>query len=203
MKPVIYTYTGLKLNPLEVRPDQVRVRDLAHALALVNRFNGHTREPISVAQHSVYVAHLCWWAGKQVALQGLLHDAAEAYLGDVTKWLKASPEMAAYRAAEGRVQKAVFDRYDLSDYSSRGEPPDLLQAADRLMVRYEGEKGFGATWSVTGMQDDDPEVARKYPPLTEEERGTLDGMFGGWRFWHWTEAEAAFLRAFETFGGRE
>src|SRR5262245_23008551 len=98
MTPYIYTRSGDRLNPLDPDPKLVDVNDLAHSLALCNRFAGHTAEPISVAQHSVYVARLVQsWRiaagaalGSPVAqvqaqpwavLQALLHDAAEAYLG--------------------------------------------------------------------------------------------------------------------------
>lgn len=49
----ICTYTGRKFYPLDPRPEDVCIEDIAHALALVNRFGGHTRVPYSVAQHSV------------------------------------------------------------------------------------------------------------------------------------------------------
>jgi uncharacterized protein len=48
------TYSGLEVFPLELGEADIRLADVAHALALVNRFGGHTRFPISVAQHAVY-----------------------------------------------------------------------------------------------------------------------------------------------------
>jgi uncharacterized protein len=73
-------------------PDVIHIRDIAHHLSLINRFNGATDTPYSVAQHSVLVADLLL-AKKQpadVCLWGLLHDAHEAYLGDVTTPVKAA-----------------------------------------------------------------------------------------------------------------
>lgn len=198
--PVIYTYTGRKLNPLAVQPEDVCIEDIAHALACCNRFAGHTREPISVAQHSVYAAELlrtpCGKGVDTVALQGLLHDAAEAYLGDVTKWLKGSPEMAAYRAAEKRVQSAVYRRYGLPEEDL---PP--VRAVDRFLVRYEGLKGFGDYWKVLGMN---PDAGALYGDLTAEEIATGDELFGVWDFWGWQEAERWFLDMFNhlTHGAR-
>jgi hypothetical protein len=72
--------------------EMINPRDIAHHLALINRFNGATETPYSVAQHSVLVADLLF-AKKQpahVCLWGLLHDAHEAYLGDVTTPVKAA-----------------------------------------------------------------------------------------------------------------
>lgn len=59
--------------------------DVAHALALINRFNGHTKRPYSVAEHSLVVAELAALAGEAVDVQFacLMHDAHEAYVGDV------------------------------------------------------------------------------------------------------------------------
>lgn len=194
MKPVIYTYTGRRVNPLALAlaPADVDLRDLAHGLALCNRFAGHTREPVSVAQHSVYASHL---VPPDLALQALLHDGAEAYLGDVTKWVKQSPLMAAYRAAEHAAQEVIYTRFGCPTTTH-----PLVEAADRLLVRYEGVKGFGAGWIVGDMN---PAAAGYYPPLTPEEVAAVDGLFDGWRFWGWREAERAFLERFNalTAGG--
>jgi hypothetical protein len=191
-RSVITTFTGRNVNPLDLCPEDVDVRDIAHALALCNRFAGHTAEPLSVAQHCVYAVAL---VPPQHKLQALLHDAAEAYLGDVTKWLKAQPEMSPYRAAERAAQRAVYERFNV-DY----EPSQELDLADRTLVRYEGMKGFGKEWSVAGLN---PLAWRDYPHLTPQEMGALDSLFGGWQFWNWRKAEEWFLGTFDSlYGGR-
>lgn len=78
------TYTGkhIQLDPTQNWYD---IKDIAHALSLICRFNGHCKFHYSVAQHSVYVAHRC---PRPHAMQGLLHDAAEAYIGDLVKPVK-------------------------------------------------------------------------------------------------------------------
>jgi 5'-deoxynucleotidase YfbR-like HD superfamily hydrolase len=81
----IQTYTGRRFDLVKPRADQVCIEDIAHHLANTNRFNGATREAYSVAQHSCHVADLLPPALKRV---GLLHDAAEAYVGDWTRPLK-------------------------------------------------------------------------------------------------------------------
>jgi uncharacterized protein len=62
--------------------------DLAKSLSKVCRFNGHLKQFYSVAEHAVYVADLCHGAGVQAEFWGLLHDAAEAYIGDITRPVK-------------------------------------------------------------------------------------------------------------------
>lgn len=81
----IQTYTGRKFDLLAPLASMVCIEDIAHHLALTNRFNGATREPYSVGQHSCHVADLLPPSLKRV---GLLHDAHEAYLGDWTRPLK-------------------------------------------------------------------------------------------------------------------
>ena len=83
--PWIFTTTGGRYFPTTPRPEEVHIWDIAHALAYLNRYTGHARFPVSVAQHSVLCARL---APQWIALEALLHDAAEAYLGDVSRPVK-------------------------------------------------------------------------------------------------------------------
>lgn len=80
------TYTGGVFFPLDPKPEEVNIEDIARALSHVCRYGGHIRKFYSVAQHSVYVAQLC----RDKWLKGwfLLHDAPEAYMGDVVRPLK-------------------------------------------------------------------------------------------------------------------
>ena len=98
--------------------------DIAHGLSHLCRFNGHTRVFYSVAQHSVLVAEQL---PKEHRLAGLLHDASEAYLGDVTTPLKLL--MPGYREVEDRTMRAIFSCYGLP-YPM----PDCVKAADLVML---------------------------------------------------------------------
>jgi len=96
----IQTYTGVAWDLEAPRAENVRAVDIAHSLARLARFTGHTRTTgiYSVAQHSVLVSRRCaaladaWPAERRrlVALAGLLHDAHEAYIGDTTRPMKAA-----------------------------------------------------------------------------------------------------------------
>lgn len=83
--PSIQTYTGLRFHVLNPTPDEVNIFDIAHALANICRYTGHSSKFYSVAQHSF----LCsYHVPEELALHALLHDAHEAYLGDSSRPLK-------------------------------------------------------------------------------------------------------------------
>ena len=78
------------------------IEEIATALSKLCRFGGHTKEFYSVAQHSVLVS-LC--VDDEFAMEALLHDASEAYLGDVVRPLK--QVLGGYRDIEEQVQNGI------------------------------------------------------------------------------------------------
>ena len=180
----IQTYTGREINPLQLQLGDIDIVDIAHSLSCINRFNGHTRFPINVAQHSVYCAMLCRGTGFE--LQALLHDASEAYLGDVTKWLKHTSEMQAFREAEDRAQSVIFTKFGCPIIMA-----DAVEEADRIMVRFEGVKGFGPDFKIHHPN---------YSPLTsiQTERVNFAGT-SPWLPWSWSESRERFLMFFNQY----
>jgi hypothetical protein len=87
--------------------------DIAHALANVCRFQGHTNRHYSVAEHSLYVADLLslWGCGRMTILGGLLHDASEAYIADLASPLKHDAFGKSYRDVEQSVMEKVAARF--------------------------------------------------------------------------------------------
>jgi hypothetical protein len=119
-EPWIQTFTGRKAEPFHLKPDQVCIEDIAHALSNICRFGGHCRNFYSVAQHSVQMSWAVWTdnplpaVGRaKLSLCALMHDAAEAYLGDVVRPLKEllcvnmGPNAAAFDECEVRAQWAI------------------------------------------------------------------------------------------------
>jgi hypothetical protein len=84
------THTGRLVSFLDPRPEDIDIADIAHHLARTGRFGGAVDDFYSVASHSVYVSRRLAEEGypPYVQLAGLLHDSAEAYLGDVVSGLK-------------------------------------------------------------------------------------------------------------------
>ncbi len=125
------TYTGQKVWPLDPRADEVHYDDICVGLARECRYGNQAREFYSVAEHSVYVSiyverivreqGMAHWYGprqeprsfKRIALQALLHDAPEAFIGDVISPLKRMPAMRSYRRAEARWWQVICERFDL------------------------------------------------------------------------------------------
>jgi 5'-deoxynucleotidase YfbR-like HD superfamily hydrolase len=107
---VIVTHAGIEFPLDRPGPEHIDIGDIATALSRAPRFAGHTatRRAYSVAEHSVLVAALCPPAD---ALWGLLHDAAEAYTGDITTPLKNM--LAGAREIEGRIARAVAEKFAL------------------------------------------------------------------------------------------
>jgi hypothetical protein len=125
----LQTFTGQKVYPLHLRPKDIRIEDIAHALAAQCRFAGHTKSHYSVAQHSYLVAANCKPAD---ALWGLLHDASEAYLTDIPRPLKRRREFAWYRKAEDRAMAAICQAFEL-----QLEQPEAVSVADKRMLATE------------------------------------------------------------------
>lgn len=92
----MHTFTGRHYWPLDPRAEDVDLADIAHHLGMKCRYAGATRNFYSVAEHSVYVALMLSLMGMsdQVVLAGLLHDASEAYNGDLIRPLKYDPVFA-------------------------------------------------------------------------------------------------------------
>lgn len=113
MNPYILTHTGIHFDLVDPQPDMIDERDIAHALAHLCRFTGHTSRFHSVAEHSMGVAHHV--DGKH-KLEALLHDASEAYLGDVSLPLKSL--LPDYRKIEDRVDAVIRERFGLPSAKS-------------------------------------------------------------------------------------
>lgn len=125
----IKTWTGRLVRPLEMNPGNISIIDIAVGLARAARFRGMTKQYYSVAEHSILVARRC---RRPLQLAGLLHDAAEAYLGDVPSPLKQHESFAAYRQAERDIMRCVWLAFDVDLLGD-----DEIHTADRQQLELE------------------------------------------------------------------
>jgi len=151
----IPTYTGKQFDFTCPDPETICIEDIAHHLSLTHRWRGATEEGMSVAQHSVVVATMMERSGYSHLdqLGGLMHDASEAYLGDVPSPLKA--KLPDYKAYETLVQNAICDRFGIPR-----TPPECLHRYDVESYRWEARDLLPPTH---GMQ---PPSATARPHLT-------------------------------------
>lgn len=108
------TVSGIQFWPLDPRPDEVLIEDIAHALGMQCRYGGHSSIHYSVAQHSVLLSE---WVleqgyGAEVAFQALMHDATEAYCCDIPRPLK--KHMAGYDEIEERLRLCICKKFGMS-----------------------------------------------------------------------------------------
>lgn len=125
----ITTWSRRRVEPMALTPADIRIEDIAHALARQCRYNGHTGGHLSVARHSLWVSDALREYGPRMMLSGLLHDAAEAFLGDVPRPLKQSPAFAAFRVADERADRVICEAFGLPH-----PLPDVVHEADRRVL---------------------------------------------------------------------
>ncbi len=136
----ILTHSGVEFDFRHPTPEMINLRDIAHALSNIKRFNGHTNVNCSVALHSVILSHA---VPEEYAKQALLHGAHEAYIGDITKPLK---QMLGPRVAELEIciDAAVSERFGVDmNHNS------VVRLFDLRHLRYEKEhflETFGKPW---------------------------------------------------------
>ena len=118
------TARGATVWPLDPRPEEIDVGDIAHHLARICRWGGTVRDYYSVAEHSCMLALYFSEKGRtDLARWALLHDAAEAYLGDVVRPLK--PFMLEAVGYERRLEQVIWQKYGLGK-----ELPSPVKRAD-------------------------------------------------------------------------
>jgi uncharacterized protein len=132
----IATYSGHKFYVSNPRAVDVNIEDIAHALAHSTRFTGHTKEKFySVGEHSVYACILAEELGlsKRVQAIALLHDASEAYCGDLNRPLKQT--LPQYKEAEDKIMNAIWERY--LDTPPTEEEYNLVKKIDNTLLLME------------------------------------------------------------------
>jgi len=113
--PFIQTYTGQKFNFCELDPKTVNILDIAHALSMLVRFNGHIIRHYSVAQHSWFAAKVCMetTGDKRLSYITLLHDISEVYLSDLCRPIKTV--LPDYIEMENKLLLGLYNCFGVSE----------------------------------------------------------------------------------------
>jgi len=127
------TYTGRKFWPIDPRPEEVHIEDIAHALSMTCRYGGHCQHFYSVAEHSVLISQQ---VRDEDALWGLMHDAAEAYISDIIR--PAKPFLTNYKLLETNLMTAICERFGLSLVM-----PESVRWADEAILADEMHQVMG------------------------------------------------------------
>lgn len=154
----IQTYTGIMIDPLNPRADEIVVEDVAHALSLLCRANGHFPHFYSVGQHSINCMKEAKARGlsKRIQLACLTHDASEAYLSDVTRPVKA--RLPQYKEIEAPLQELIWSKW--LDAPLDAEERKAVRAIDDDMLTYE-------LWKMMGRSPAEADFALCSVPATE------------------------------------
>ena len=174
------TYTGAHFDVFNPSVYDIAIEDIAHSLARICRFGGHIKtEHYSVAEHSTHMARYATnrygvlGVSKEVAFQALLHDAGEAYYGDIIRPIKHKPEVAAVlEPVFARVDEAIAQAFTLT-----AELHHIVRTLDNrilrdekaaLMASGEGEHGLYEPLNVN-IRSLGPQEAEEWFLQTYEE----------------------------------
>src|SRR3954466_10341620 len=161
--PYLQTVSGRWMNPFDPDPEQLDAGDIARALANQCRFGGHSRVFYSVAQHSVIVSRLVEERGGDAedAFAALMHDATEAYLGDMPHPIKhRSPLGAAFKEAEDHLEQVLAQRFNI-----KPNVPEIKKVG-RALLATERRALSGENWpwpELDGVEPLDLELTA-WPP---------------------------------------
>lgn len=168
----IQTLTGEKVDPINPDPKTINIIDIAHALAMSCRYNGHCMQFYSVAEHCCHMADM---VEPDVAIHALMHDASEAYICDIPRPIK--PHLIGYFDIEEKVMAAIYAKFNLVMTS---EQEQAVKLSDVRML---------ATEKSQILSD----------PVKDEEWAVIDGIDPydiEIQCWPPHKAELEFLRRF-------
>lgn len=166
----IKTYTGVMFDPLLPDAALIDVADIAHALSMLCRANGHFRSFYSVGQHSINCMREAAARGhsQRVQLAALLHDGSEAYLSDVTRPVK--KELPKYVEIEEPLQAVIWEKF-LHSPLTEEEHRQVFEIDDAILYHE-----FIALMDNTRLSEEEPLLKSK-PTFEFTGFGTCEAEF--------------------------
>jgi hypothetical protein len=140
------TFSGKRFFVFDPRPEEINIDDIAHALSNICRYGGHCSYFYSVAQHSVHVSEVLEGIGADgidrnlLTAVGLIHDAAEAYTGDIIRPVKVklreAPGGSVFDEIESKVMDAILEAHAISEFCTK-DVWEAVKVADNMMLATE------------------------------------------------------------------
>lgn len=178
MGDCITTYTGKHFDPLMPEKEVICIEDIAHALSLICRGNGHVKTFFSVGQHCINCAKEAAARGfsRRIILACLLHDASECYMSDVPRPFKKS--LPAYQEQENHLLELIYEKF--LGISLTKEEESMIKEIDNAMLWFDlkyllNEKSESAqpvlhidlSYEVRAFQEVEQEYLRLYREYIE------------------------------------
>lgn len=180
--PWVQTVSGRAVDLDMIAPAAITIRDIAAHLAKICRFAGACTSFYSVAQHSILVSNLVSDLGPEAALYGLMHDAHEAYIGDITQPAKLAISMAMGPAFASPIDEIAM-RLDRAIFQKVGLPWPVPQALTSAVKRADMR---ALATEKRDIMADGPDWGDLPPPS----RAAI-------KPWPWVKAEEKFLARFD------
>lgn len=161
-------FSGHRIDPLHIKEDDIHLEDIAHALSLICRGNGHIKYFYSVAQHSLNCAKEAQRRGysKDVVLSCLFHDASETYMSDLITPIK--KQMKEYQIIEDQLLETIFQTFHIL---LKNEEKNIWKEMDHLLLEAELKE-------MTPLEEDRPTVTLiSVPDLKEHYYREIEAEF--------------------------
>jgi hypothetical protein len=129
----VRVFSGTDVDLLTPQPKNILLQDIAYHLSKIERYNGACKFSVTVGLHSLMVADIL---PAELKPYGLLHDASEAYLGDVVGPLK--DLLPGYQEIEGNLMRVILEKYGL-----RFPMPPEVKEADKAVLAAEMRQANG------------------------------------------------------------
>lgn len=135
MSDYITTFSGAHFVPTRPDKNKIHIKDIAHALSMICRGNGHVKTFFSVGQHCIHCALEAQARGysPRVILACLIHDASEAYMSDVPRPFK--QYLAEYKKIEENLLQVIYEKYLGTPLTETEEA--LVKEVDDDMLYYD------------------------------------------------------------------
>lgn len=174
-KGKLYTFTGVKVDVIDPKSNQLKMADIIHHLSNQCRWTGACKHFYSIAQHTVLGTRALMRKGDYHAARiFFLHDNSEAYMTDISRTVKDLLDN--YREIENKIQDVIYEKF-LSESEHTGLPhkKDLVKYIDmQMLIKEMGvliNNGFH--YDVEDREVKELEIDLWYPPKAESEMNAL------------------------------